>query len=92
MIDLQDKLRHANNDTSINSSILCCKYGLLDICFVKLITYFYHFDKKVKKVKAREEEETTLKTGTVSEVLGLNKGAKKEWILNLLNNTLMKLR
>jgi hypothetical protein len=30
-------------------NILIGKYALIDLCFVKLITFFYHFDKKIAR-------------------------------------------
>lgn len=47
MSDLSIKLNTAKSPTEIDSSIISCRYGLIDLCFTKVITYFYHFDKNV---------------------------------------------
>ena len=30
-----------------------CRYALIDLCFVKVITYFYHFDKNIASIVER---------------------------------------
>ena len=34
-------------------SIVGCRYALIDLCFVKIITYFYHFDKSIASIIER---------------------------------------
>lgn len=53
MGDLSNKLGNAVSEEDVNSSIVTCRYALIDLCFVKLITYFYHFDKNVASVIER---------------------------------------
>jgi hypothetical protein len=48
MSDLDHKLKIKDSNMLQKSChTLMGKYALIDLCFVKLITYFYHFDKKV---------------------------------------------
>ena len=47
MLELTDKNKSAESLTEKNCNTLCGKFALVDLCFVKLITYFYHFDKKI---------------------------------------------
>jgi hypothetical protein len=45
---------------------MCGKYALIDLCFVKLITFFYHFDKKIGSVleKIHDQQASMFKTMT----------------------------
>jgi hypothetical protein len=48
MSDLNHKLKiKENSELQKSCHILMGKFSLVDLCYVKLITYFYHFDKKV---------------------------------------------
>jgi hypothetical protein len=53
MNELSTKLSSASGEEEINSSIIGCKYALIDLCFVKFITYFYHFDKNIASIIER---------------------------------------
>ncbi|CAM6006075.1 unnamed protein product [Sphagnum balticum] len=53
MGDLSNKLSSTIAEDEVNSSIISCRYALIDLCFVKLITYFYHFDKNVASILER---------------------------------------
>ena len=50
MADLSTRLTSAVGEEEVNSSIVGCRYALIDLCFVKLITYFYHFDKNIASI------------------------------------------
>lgn len=50
MADLSSHLSSAKSSTQADSSIITCRYGLIDMCFTKVITYFYHFDKSIAVV------------------------------------------
>lgn len=47
MADLSSHLSGAKSSTDADASIITCRYGLIDMCFTKVITYFYHFDKSI---------------------------------------------
>lgn len=53
MGDLSHKLNSSAVEEEVNSSIVSCKYALVDLCFVKLITYFHHFDRNVASILER---------------------------------------
>jgi hypothetical protein len=50
MADLSTHLSSSRSPTEIDASIITCRYGLIDMCFTKVITYFYHFDKGIAVV------------------------------------------
>lgn len=50
MSELSNKLNSSGVEEEVNSSIVSCKYALVDLCFVKLITYFYHFDRNIASI------------------------------------------
>ena len=50
MTDLSIQLSGSKNQSQVDNSIISCRYGLIDMCFTKVITYFYHFDKKIALV------------------------------------------
>lgn len=50
MADLSSHLSGAKSAAEEDSSIITCRYGLIDMCFTKVITYFYHFDKSIAMV------------------------------------------
>ena len=50
MTDLSMHLNNSKSPTEIDTSIITCRYGLIDMCFIKIITYFYHFDKSIAMV------------------------------------------
>ena len=50
MADLSSHLSGAKSAAEADSSIITCRYGLIDMCFTKVITYFYHFDKSIAMV------------------------------------------
>ncbi len=47
MADLSNHLNSARSNTEVDSSVITCRYALIDMCFTKVITYFYHFDKSI---------------------------------------------
>lgn len=47
MSDFSNRLLAAASKEEVDTSIVVCRYGLIDLCFTKLITYFYHFDKNI---------------------------------------------
>jgi hypothetical protein len=53
MAELSNKLAASAGEEEVNSSIVSCRYALIDLCFVKLITYFYHFDKNIASILER---------------------------------------
>jgi hypothetical protein len=53
MGELSGKLSAAVWEEEVNSSIISCRYALIDLCFVKIITYFYHFDKNIASIIER---------------------------------------
>jgi uncharacterized protein YjiS (DUF1127 family) len=53
MGDLSNKLNLSGVEEEVNSSIVSCKYALVDLCFVKLITYFHHFDRNIASILER---------------------------------------
>lgn len=53
MGELSGKLSNNLGDDEVNSSIVGCKFALIDLCFVKLITYFYHFDRNIASIIER---------------------------------------
>lgn len=50
MADLSSHLSSTKSPSETDNSIITCRYGLIDMCFTKLITYFYHFDKSIALV------------------------------------------
>ena len=50
MADLSSHLSGSKTSAEVDSSIIRCRYGLIDMCFTKVITYFYHFDKSIAMV------------------------------------------
>ena len=50
MNEISQKLKSSRTETESNCHVLSGKYALIDLCFVKMITYFYHFDKKIASV------------------------------------------
>lgn len=53
MGDLSTKLNSSSVEEEVNTSIVSCKYALVDLCFVKLITYFHHFDRNLASILER---------------------------------------
>ena len=53
MGELSNKLSSSTVEEEVNSSIVGCRYTLIDLCFVKLITYFYHFDRNIASILER---------------------------------------
>lgn len=53
MGELSNKLSAAGAEDEVNSSIVSCRYALIDLCFIKIITYFYHFDKSIASIIER---------------------------------------
>jgi hypothetical protein len=47
MAELSGKLSNVETEEERNCGIVECRYGLVDMCFTKLITYYYHFDKTI---------------------------------------------
>ena len=47
MADLSAHLSGSKSSTEADTSIITCRYGLIDMCFTKIITFFYHFDKSL---------------------------------------------
>lgn len=50
MADLSSHISGSKSTAEADSSIITCRYGLIDMCFTKIITYFYHFDKSIAMV------------------------------------------
>lgn len=53
MGELSSKLSGAGSEEEVSYSIVGCRYALIDLCFVKMITYFYHFDKNIASIIER---------------------------------------
>lgn len=66
MADMTQKLKVEDSKAEKNCTIMCGKYALIDLCFVKLITFFYHFDKKIGSVleKIHDQQASMFKTMT----------------------------
>lgn len=69
MGELSNKLGAAAGEEEINSSIVSCKYALVDLCFVKLITYFYHFDKGLASIIERIHDHVAECFRSMSDIL-----------------------
>jgi hypothetical protein len=77
MADLSGKLSYANTEDEVNSSIVSCRYALIDLCFIKLITYFYHFDKNVASILERIHDYIAESFRTMNEILKLTADRNK---------------
>lgn len=69
MNELSNKLSAASGEEEINSSIISCKYALIDLCFVKFITYFYHFDKSIASIVERIHDHIAESFKSMSDIL-----------------------
>lgn len=69
MSELSNKLAGAVGEEEVNSSIVGCRYALIDLCFVKLITYFYHFDKNIANILQRIHDNMAESFKNMSDIL-----------------------
>lgn len=69
MSELSNKLGAAAGEEEVNSSIISCKYALIDLCFIKLITYFYHFDKSIASIVERIHDSIAESFKSFSDIL-----------------------
>lgn len=69
MNELSNKLSGASGEEEVNSSIVGCRYALIDLCFVKIITYFYHFDKNIASIIERIHDYIAESFKSMSEIL-----------------------
>lgn len=69
MGELSSKLSSSSVEQQVNSSIVSCRYALIDICFVKLITYFYHFDRNIASILERIHDNVAETFRNMSDIL-----------------------
>lgn len=69
MGELSTRLSGAVGEEEVNSSIVSCRYALIDLCFVKLITYFYHFDKSIASILERIHDNIAESFKNMSDIL-----------------------
>ena len=83
MSDLSSKLSTSSADEEVNSSIVTCRYALIDLCFVKLITYFYHFDKNIASIIERIHDYIADAFRSMTEILKSSAERTKTEIANV---------
>jgi ElaB/YqjD/DUF883 family membrane-anchored ribosome-binding protein len=60
-----------------------CRYALIDLCFVKLITYFYHFDRNIASIVERIHDNVAESFRTMNDILKTSMDRSKAEIANV---------
>ena len=83
MSELSNKLNASSVEEEVNSSIVGCRYALIDLCFVKLITYFYHFDRNIASILERIHDNVADSFKSMNDILKSSMSRSKTEINNV---------
>ena len=83
MSELSNKLNISSVEEEVNSSIVGCRYALIDLCFVKLITYFYHFDRNIASILERIHDNVADSFKSMNDILKNSMNRSKTEINNV---------